>query len=152
MRVVGANRDPRGRLGFLLKRFEVGLRLRLDERLRELGLTTNQYATLATLSRVDGMSTAELARYFRVSPQAMSQLVTALERRGMVTRRADEQHHKIMRLSLTPLGKRRQLEADAAVTEIEDGLVENLSAPERNVLFSTLEKCCETLDMLDDVP
>lgn len=141
--------DPPLALGYVLKRFELGLRTRKDEHLRAFGITSNQYATLTVLARIDGVSTADMARYFRVTPQAMSQLLAGLERRGLVRRRPDPRHQKIMRLSLTAAGRRVQQACEVVVTQAEDTLLEALSAEERRTLLTLLWKCCDVLGVLD---
>lgn len=136
-------------LGYLIKRFQVGLRAIKDDHLRAFGITATQYGVLSVLSRVEGVSTAELARYFRVTPQAMSQQLAGLERRGLVARQADPRHQKIMRLRLTAAGRQLQRASEAVVSQAEDEVLRALSTEERRTLLTTLWKVCETMGMLD---
>src|SRR5919205_1191255 len=72
---------------YAVKQVELAVRAHLDELLRASGTTVLQYTALTVLARRDGLTTAELARNSFVTPQAMGELVTALERRGLVERR-----------------------------------------------------------------
>lgn len=141
--------DPPLALGYLIKRFQLGLRAIKDDHLRAFGITATQYGVLSVLSRIDRVSTAELARYFRVTPQAMSQQLAGLERRGLVTRQADPRHQKIMRLSLTAAGRRLQRASDTVVTQAEDEVLRTLSTEERRELLTMLWKVCEAMGVLD---
>src|SRR5690242_20099057 len=74
------------RVGYLVYRLERRLRSRLDTAVRAHGLTTTEYVTLSVLRTHDGMSSAQLARWAFVSPQAMNVVITALQRRRLVRR------------------------------------------------------------------
>jgi DNA-binding MarR family transcriptional regulator len=141
--------DPPLALGQLIWRFEVGVRTGKEEHLRAFRITAGQYAVLTVLARTDGVSTADMARYFRVTPQAMSQLLAGLERRGLVTRRPDPQHRKIMRLSLTAAGRRLQRSCEAVTTQAEDAILQALSPEERRTLLTLLWKACDALGVMD---
>ncbi|MEO6087476.1 MAG: MarR family transcriptional regulator, partial [Umezawaea sp.] len=81
-------RDARKRPSVLyaVKQVELAIRARLDEVLKPLGVTSSQYTALTVLDRRDGLTSAELARNSFVTPQAMADLVVALERRGLIVR------------------------------------------------------------------
>ena len=49
-------------VGYHMKRAQHALRIEMDEALREVGMTTAQYAALSTLEAATGLSAAELAR------------------------------------------------------------------------------------------
>ena len=72
------------RVGYLVYRVERRLRVRLDEVVRDAGVTTTEYVTLSVLRDRDGLSSAQLARWAFVTPQAMNLVVSALEGRGLV--------------------------------------------------------------------
>src|SRR5919206_2906064 len=74
---------------YAVKQVELVVRAHLDELLRPSAITALQYTALTVLDRRGGLTTAELARNSFVTPQTMGDLVTALERRGLVERRPD---------------------------------------------------------------
>ena len=79
--------DPYATIGFALKQAQQALRTRLDSGLREIGLTTRQYAPLAFLEVEAGASNAALARRAFVTPQTMQAILVALERAGCIARK-----------------------------------------------------------------
>ena len=79
-------------IGYELKRVQHALRLAMDGEVRELGLTTPQYAALSILERDEELSGAELARRCFVTPQTMNGVLTTLESAGRIERRAHPTH------------------------------------------------------------
>ncbi len=133
------------RLGYVLKRAQHALRLRIDEALRDVGLTTPQYAVLASLAEEPGLSSAELARRSFVTPQTMIRIVAGLEERGLVRRRVSPAHARVLETSLTAEGSRSLRRADRTVQEIEETMVGGLPAAEANLLVERLEGIADRL-------
>jgi DNA-binding MarR family transcriptional regulator len=75
------------------------------------GVTTAQLGLLRQLTDEPGLSGAELARRLLISPQGVQLALTALERRGLIERRKDPQHGRILQAYLTDEGR-------AAVTAV----------------------------------
>src|SRR5664279_3388822 len=94
------------RVGYLVYRVERRLRKRLDDAVSGAGVTTTEYVTLSVLRARDGLSCAQLARWAFVTPQAMNLVVSALERRGLVHRRPDPHHRRVLRASVTAKGRK----------------------------------------------
>ena len=107
------------RLTYLVKRLEMAERARMEEVLQTHGVTLHQYTALSLLERRDGLSSAQLARRHFVTPQAMNQLVAALERDGLIHREPDTGNRKILRASLTGRGQTVLEACHAAVDELE---------------------------------
>src|SRR5664279_1711304 len=84
----------------------VRLRTRLDEAVSAHAVTTTEYVALSVLRDRDGLSSAQLARWAFVTPQAMNLVVAALERRGLVHRRPDPHHRRVLRASVTAKGRK----------------------------------------------
>jgi DNA-binding MarR family transcriptional regulator len=136
-------RDARKRPSVLyaVKQVELAIRARLDEVLKPLGVTSSQYTALTVLDRRDGLTSAELARNSFVTPQAMADLVVALERRGLIVRRRDETHGRRLLISLTDAARDLLAQCDADVRAVEERLLEDLSADERSDFASYLNRC-----------
>ena len=91
---------------WLLKRaFHTGHRA-VNESIRAFGVTPTQIGVMNRLAHEPGLSGAELARRLLVTPQAAQLAVTALEQRGLVERRPDPKHGRIVRTHLTREGRR----------------------------------------------
>src|ERR1700734_763996 len=69
------------------------------------GVTTSQIGVLRQLADEPGLSGAELARRLLISPQGVQLALTALERRGLVERKQDPQHGRILQAYLTGEGR-----------------------------------------------
>jgi DNA-binding MarR family transcriptional regulator len=69
------------------------------------GVTTAQMGLLRQLANEPGLSGAELARRLLISPQGVQLALTALEGRGLVERKQDPQHGRILRAYLTDQGR-----------------------------------------------
>ena len=69
------------------------------------GVSTAQIGVLRQLSNEPGLSGAELARRLLISPQGVQLALTSLERRGLVERKQDPQHKRILQAYLTDEGR-----------------------------------------------
>lgn len=130
---------------YAVKQVELAIRARLDELLRPHGLTTSTYTALTVLQRRDGLSTAELARTSFVTPQAMADIVTALESRGLIHRTPDPDHGRRRRASLTPAGHAQLAHLTDEVTALEERMLKNLTTQERVALRHALNACRSAL-------
>jgi DNA-binding MarR family transcriptional regulator len=142
---VGATREYRPQTGYtswLLKRAERRAAASLYDSLRELGLTPSQYGVLGALSRLERASSADLARTQFVTPQAMTRLVTGLERLGYI-RRKPHQTPRIVEATLTPSGRRVFEEATRRVVAIDAEMTGSLSADEAEQLRRLLTRCVD---------
>lgn len=112
--------DPYATVGFALKQAQQALRTRLDSGLREIGLTTPQYAVLAFLSAQAGASNAALARRAFVTPQTMQAILVALERSGFIARSPHPEHGRAQVTELTTSGCRVLEAASGIVADTEE--------------------------------
>lgn len=120
--------DPYATIGFALKQAQQALRTRLDSGLREIGLTTPQYAVLAFLEVEAGASNAALARRAFVTPQTMQAILVALERAGLIARTPHPEHGRVQMTELTARG-RGALEAASGIVAAAEARLRNASAP-----------------------
>ena len=120
--------DPYATIGFALKLAQQALRTRLDAGLREIGLTTPQYAVLTFLEVEPGASNAALARRAFVTPQTMQAILVALERAVFIARTPHPQHGRVQTTELTAKG-RDALEAASGIVAYTEIRLSNASAP-----------------------
>jgi DNA-binding MarR family transcriptional regulator len=133
------------RFGYALKRAQHALRLRMDEALRALSLTTPQYAVLSAIEAQAGISSAQLARAAFVTPQTMQGILANLERDGIIARQPDPLHGRILRSGLTPLGHDILIKAHGAVGHVEKLMILSLGADTVSSLAQALTKCADDL-------
>lgn len=107
------------------------------------GVSTAQIGVLRQLSNQPGLSGAELARRLLISPQGVQLALTALEKRGLVERRQDPQHGRILQAFLTEQGR------DVAAAVVHDAVAAHdkvfgvLSAAEQKTLRELLGRVVE---------
>ncbi|MFF0431759.1 MarR family winged helix-turn-helix transcriptional regulator [Streptomyces sp. NPDC004327] len=125
---------------YSVKQVELATRARLDDLLKPSGVTALQYTALTVLERRDGMSAAELARNSFVTPQSMSDLVGALERRGLISRSPDPVSRRRHVISLTDDGRALLALHAPAVRQLEDEMLKDFTAGERTVFRDLLNR------------
>ncbi len=109
------------------------------------GLSGAEYEAMFALRRVPGMSSAELARWNRVSPQNANQVLKQLIERGLVVRGPAEGHGRILESKLTPKGMRLVKACEQAGVAIEAEMTADLTASEIDQLRSLLARAAEAL-------
>jgi DNA-binding MarR family transcriptional regulator len=140
------------RVGYLIYRVERSLRTRLDEAMAANGVTTPQYIALSILRERDGLSNAQLARWTYVTPQAMSLVLSALERRRLVRRRQDPRHRRVRRTSLTARGLRVLHDCDRAMDVIETDMLRGLDPATVETIRVALSSCAHSLQASRPLP
>ena len=102
-------------------------------------LTVPHYLTLQAIA--DGeIVGAELARRAAVSPAAISQLLSALEDNGLLSRARLEDDRRRQSLALTEDGRSALRSAQTALRERLAGLLSNMPPPEIDALARLLER------------
>jgi DNA-binding MarR family transcriptional regulator len=134
------------RLGYHLKRLQQALRLAMDNALKDVGLTSSQYAALAALEAQAGASSAALARLCFVTPQTMNELVQSLVANGLVERQPHPEHGRIVQLFLSPKGKVCLSQAQQIIETVENMMLADLSPDERNQFVKWLQQCSQVLE------
>jgi DNA-binding MarR family transcriptional regulator len=93
------------------------------------------------LRRHDGLSSAQLARNSFVTAQSMADMVTTLERRGLIVRRRDPDNRRALLISLTCAGHELLAAQDAAMAALEERMLADLSERQRLDLEDYLNRC-----------
>ena len=107
------------------------------------GVSTAQIGVLRQLSNEPGLSGAELARRLLITPQGVQLALTALERRGLVERKQDPRHKRILQTYLTDEGR------NVVATVLSDAVAAHeevfgvLSAEEQETLRELLSRVVE---------
>lgn len=133
------------RIGYELKRAQHALRLRMDEALRETGVTTPQYAALSVLAEEPGISNAQLARRSFVTPQTMNNILVRLEATRLVERKNHPEHGRVLQAYVTEEGEKVRGECARRVGVVEEQMASGLSGAERRTLLGALRGLSEAL-------
>jgi DNA-binding MarR family transcriptional regulator len=137
--------DPYATIGYALKLAQQALRTHLDSGLREIGLTTPQYAVLTFLKNEAGASNATLARRAFVTPQTMQAILVALERAGFISRTAHPGHGRVQKTELTAKGS-NALEAASGIVANAEARLHKAAAPlDPPAVAALLLRLAETL-------
>lgn len=132
-------RPPEHALWLLKRAFHNGHRA-VNEAVRQYGVTPTQLGTLNRLLAEPGLSGADLARRLLVTPQAAQLALAALERRGLIERRPDPHHGRIVRTYLTKEGRRVAGVSMSRSLQAEDDFLSVLDPAERKVLLDFLSR------------
>ncbi|MCK0176575.1 MULTISPECIES: MarR family winged helix-turn-helix transcriptional regulator [Mycobacteriaceae] len=115
----------------------------VNDAVSQHGVSTAQIGVLRQLTDEPGLSGAELARRLLISPQGVQLALTALEKRGLVERKQDPQHGRILQAFLTDSGRKV---ADAVVSDAiaaHDRVFGVLSKAEQRTLRDLLSRVVE---------
>jgi DNA-binding MarR family transcriptional regulator len=107
------------------------------------GVSTAQIGVLRQLSNEPGLSGAELARRLLISPQGVQLALTSLERRGLVERKQDPQHKRILQAYLTDEGRNVVATVLGDAVAAHEDVFGVLSAQEQETLRELLSRVVE---------
>lgn len=116
---------------YAIGRVNQGIRRRMRTTLTQWGLSVQEFTTLSVLSSRPGLSNAQLARRALVTPQAMIEILSKLEARGLVRREVDPAHGRILRAELTPAARALIVDAELAIQAIQEEMLVSVSAGDR---------------------
>jgi DNA-binding MarR family transcriptional regulator len=115
---------PPPSIGYLVWHLTLRWRAELDRALAPLGLTSAQYAVLASLYGLSQggarPSQRELADFAGLEPMHLSKLVRALQRAGLVARAGNPADTRAVQLSVTDRGVRVVTVARMTVLQLEE--------------------------------
>jgi len=97
----------------------------LDPELKRSGITSAQYTLLSVIKYNPGMSSAELARYFFITPQTMGSILSQLEERKLIRREENPENRRLLSVCVTPRGEELLEKCDEKMKSIEEELFED---------------------------
>jgi DNA-binding MarR family transcriptional regulator len=122
------------RISYVVARLERAIRRAINDRVSLYDLTVLQYTTLSVLGRRGELSNAQLARRAYMSPQAMSEVIEALEKKGLIKRSQHPNHRRVYPATLTAKGKKVLAACDRLVDEMEAEMLKGLSEAQQSEL------------------
>ena len=133
------------RLSYVIARLDRAVRRGIEQALEPFDLTVPQFTTLSVLARRSGLSNAQLARRAYITPQSMHEVVLQLERRGLLERRPDPGHRRILRATVTAGGRDVLARCEALVAEMEETMLAALDDEAGERLAHDLATCVHAL-------
>jgi DNA-binding MarR family transcriptional regulator len=132
-------------LSYMLGRLSVALGHAITQELEAIGVPRAEYSALAALRMRSGLSNAQLARRCLITPQSMSEVVAALERKDLIRRWNDPDHARILRAEMTPQAWPILAACDAATMDLEAQIQAALSPEDRETLLGGVTECVRAL-------
>ncbi|HUG08233.1 MAG TPA: MarR family transcriptional regulator [Acidimicrobiia bacterium] len=133
------------RFSYAVATLERSVRRSLGAVLRPFELTVAEYTALSLIRRRDGYSNAQLARRSFVSPQAMHEMISSLEKRGLLERAPSESHRTMRHTHLTDKGRDLLDRCNAAVDEMEAAMLADVSDSRRAEVVALLLESARNL-------
>jgi len=129
---------PEPRISYVVARLERAIRQAIGVRVKPYGLTTLQYTTLSVLGHRGELSNAQLARRSYMTPQSMSEVIDALEQKGLIERNPHPNHRRVFPAALTAEGRRVLRACNDAVDELEQEMLADLTPHQQRSLRNGL--------------
>jgi DNA-binding MarR family transcriptional regulator len=108
--------------------------------LKFFGITSAQSGALLKLPSKGTMMMNELSNAAEVDTSTMTRMVDQLLEKGLVLRYTDEKDRRLVRVGLTPQGKKMQQELADALTNYHMDSLEDITESEREIMIQVLER------------
>ncbi len=115
----------------------------VNDAVSQHGVSTAQIGVLRQLANEPGLSGAELARRLLITPQGVQLAMKALEQRGLVERKSDPQHARILKAYLTPEGRKVAAAVVSDAVAAHEAVFGVLSPEEQRTLRDLLARVVE---------
>ncbi len=113
-------------------------RRRMEQVVREHGITLAQFGILYSLAEEPGLSGIEVADRAFITPQAAHAAVTTLERKGLVEREEEAAHRRMVRTALTDEGARVLTKCLTELSDLGVEMGDGLTRETRRALICLL--------------
>ena len=110
------------------------------------GLSVQQYGTLLCVRKDPGLTIADVGRVVGTTRQSANELITGMERAGLVERQPNPKDRRTQQIHLTAAGARRLAEAAPAIRKLEDELEASFTAADRSTARAWLTHMVETIE------
>jgi DNA-binding MarR family transcriptional regulator len=134
------NYDPDESAAYLMRRILTCLAGEVEQVLEPRGLTNAQWVPLLKLHVGAASTVAELARECSLDTGAMTRTLDRLEAKGLVTRVRSSQDRRVVNLELTAQGRAAARHIPAALSKVQNELLEGLSVAEWQQLKGLLRR------------
>ena len=119
---------------------------RAQELYAEYDLNRAQSGILFALHQEDSMSQKELAKRLNVTPPSITSMIKKMEQEGYITRKADEQDQRVMRLTLAQKGRDSIAYVIKTAEKLEEKVFEGMSAEEKMLFRRLLLQIIENVE------
>src|SRR3984885_8977263 len=141
--------DPMAHPGHYFSRIARALGRIGDIRLRDLGFATAQLPVLAALKDGARMSQTDLARWAKVEQPTMAQMLTRMERDGIIRREADPKDRRGSLVSLTKQARSRLPAGRAILQQGNVEMTKGLTSREVETLVGLLRRVLSNIEGME---
>lgn len=141
--------DPLANPGHYFSRISRALTRVGDARLRDLGFATAQLPVLTALKDGARLSQTELARWAKVEQPSMAQLLTRMERDGLVIRIPDPGDRRSSLISLTNKAQEKLPAGRAVLHQGNTEMTKGLSSEDVTMLISLLKRVLSNVEAME---
>jgi len=128
--------EPEANLGYLFRLAHQRFRTALEDALRDLGISAQEYVILSVFETRPELSTSDLARITQVTRQTMHAAVLELETAGLIERRPKNQ--RVVLVRPTKRGRTTLAAATDRVRAVEHAALAGLSRTQERVVRTWL--------------
>lgn len=126
--------------GYLINHAARLCAIELRQQIAPLGLAPAQFMTLLELWREDGLTQRTLTDRLAVEQATMANTIARMERDGLIERRPHPQDQRARLIYMTERARTLEAPATEAANEINKKTLSVLSADEREVFISLLQR------------
>jgi MarR family transcriptional regulator, organic hydroperoxide resistance regulator len=112
----------------------------------EVGMSPPRYFLLHMVANEENISQGQVGQLSGVDPSRVTQVAKSLEREGLIQRRRDPKDNRVVRMRLSPEGRRVFEEACAKREVLRARIRRALSQGEEKELRRLLDKVAEALE------
>ena len=94
----------------------------------------------------EGTPSTKLAPKMGMEPRSLTRMIKSLEDNGLITKEADKEDKRMVRLFLTKEGKKLRKQAKEIVLQFNEKIYNEIPEDELNQCFKTIKKVNEIID------
>jgi MarR family transcriptional regulator, transcriptional regulator for hemolysin len=118
----------------------------IDQRLKLIGVSSGQLPVFFALAGGKALTQKELARLASIEQPTMASTLARMERDGLIERRADPNDGRSSLVSLSAKARKKAEQVTQAITEVNAGALDGLTAAERTAYLDSLAKIIAALE------
>lgn len=141
--------DPLSHPGHYFSRIARGLSRVGDARLRDLGLATAQLPILTALKDGAQLSQKQLAHWAKVEQPTMAQMLSRMERDGLIQRTPDPNDRRSSLISLTKAALDRLPAGRAVLRQGNADMTKGLTSEEVDTLVVLLRQVLANIEVME---
>ncbi|MBL7817799.1 MAG: MarR family transcriptional regulator [Saprospiraceae bacterium] len=116
---------------YLIKRIETEVTAQMNRALMDFDITLAQFIVLNFVNdHTHDLSSAQLSRRFNMTPQSMNEVVTTLQRKGLIEKKSNSDNKRVLLIGLTPKGVEVLTKCNEAIDTVESELFRPFSEKE----------------------